>query len=175
MLVLATRKPGRHADPAPDGRGRCTHRDLDEHASVLAASGDGTPLSAARSPSRVPTRRRPGVDRCSVRPSAPAVRIVPTTTPAPLREVSRTTTNVRAFDGALPRHLRDLITDGVNEVDLQTTGDRAVLNALVSTAASAQLHGWSGPEWRRRMVVPLPSRDRMLGAVVSSGPPAISP
>lgn len=51
------------------------------------------------------------------------------------------------MNGALPSHMIDLIADGVPLGDLRRKGHRAVYNAMVRTAASAQQRGWSRVQW----------------------------
>lgn len=48
----------------------------------------------------------------------------------------------------------DLIRDGVHAAELKARGDRAVFTALVRTAASAQLRGWSDLEWQHLVLEP---------------------
>lgn len=50
-------------------------------------------------------------------------------------------------DRALPARMIDLVRDGVRPADLRESGERAVYNALVRTAASAQQRGWTYSEW----------------------------
>jgi hypothetical protein len=50
-------------------------------------------------------------------------------------------------DRALPSHIIDRIRDGVTAGELRAAGDKAVWNALVSTASSAAQRRWPHYEW----------------------------
>jgi hypothetical protein len=58
------------------------------------------------------------------------------------------------MDRALPSRMIDKIRDGVSPNDLAKKGDRAVFNALVSTAASAQMRGWNLWDWEPLILEP---------------------
>ena len=55
---------------------------------------------------------------------------------------------------ALPGPMVDLVRDGVRPAQLRTDGGKAVRRALISTAASARLHGWDQWEWSALLAQP---------------------